>query len=292
MQVLSTQKLSKNYGKNRGISNLDLEVNEGEIFGYIGPNGAGKSTTIKLLLDFIRPTSGKAQIFGLDTVQCSKEIKAQVAYIPAEVYYYESMKVGELLNYAASFYKKDCTAYQKKLCEALELDVSRKIEELSTGNKKKVALVQALQNRPKLLIMDEPSSGLDPLVQNTFYSLIEEARNAGSTVFFSSHILSEIQRVCDRVGIIKDGLLVSQENLEDLAKTQYKKVRLLCAENLEIPGAEHFKRQDEHLEFLYKGSANELLRALHGKDLKNIWIEDPDLEDIFMSFYKKGNETK
>lgn len=290
MKVISAEKLTKYYGKRRGVIGLDLCVDEGEVYGFIGPNGAGKSTTIKLLLDFIRPTSGACRIFDQDCVTASARIKRRIGYIPAEVSYYDGMRVSELLAYSANFYTGDHQAYTKKLCEALDLDTYRKISELSTGNKKKVAIVQAMLHRPKLLIMDEPTSGLDPLIQHAFYSLVKQAKEYGATVFFSSHVLSEVQRVCDRVGIIREGRLISTQTLEELTATQYKRVKAGITGEFSLAGAEEIKRHNGTVEFLYKGSADALLAALAARHVDSILIEDPPLEDIFMAYYQEGDK--
>lgn len=290
MNVISSQKLTKYYGKNRGVIDLDLSVKKGEIFGFIGPNGAGKSTTIKLLLDFIRPTKGSCRIFGLDCISSAAQIKKDVGYIPADVNYYDGMRVSELLDYSARYYGGGFKEHTKKLCDVLELDVSRKIAELSTGNKKKVAIAQAMLHKPKLLIMDEPTSGLDPLMQHVFYGLVKEAKDKGATIFFSSHILSEVQRVCDRVGIIRGGSLISTQTMEELTAAQYKRVRAATEGDINIPGAEQIKRLGGTVEFLYKGPADKLISELAKYRLGNIHIEDPPLEDIFMAYYQEGGK--
>lgn len=289
MNVIQAEKLTKYYGKNRGIIDLDLKVNEGEIYGFIGPNGAGKSTTIKLLLDFIKPTSGSCSIFSLGCITSSAKIKKDTGYIPAEVSYYDGMKVSDLLRYSAKYYGCDM-AHSERLCTALDLDTSRKISELSTGNKKKVAIAQAMLHRPKLLIMDEPTAGLDPLIQHEFYGLVKEAKNGGATIFFSSHVLSEVQRMCDRVGIIREGRLISTQSMEELTATQYKRVKAATDEEIKLPGAEDVKRRNGTVEFLYKGSADALLKSLCAHRVSNILIEDPPLEEIFMAYYKEGGK--
>jgi ABC-type multidrug transport system, ATPase component len=290
MDVIFTEKLTKYYGKNRGVIGLNLTVDEGEVYGFIGPNGAGKSTTIKLLLDFIRPSSGQCRIFGEDCAAASARIKRDIGYIPAEVSYYDGMRVSELLRYSAGFYPGDHRAHAKKLCDALGLDTTRKISELSTGNRKKVAIAQAMLHRPRLLIMDEPTSGLDPLIQHEFYGLVREAGRDGATVFFSSHVLSEVQRVCDRVGIIREGRLIRAQAMEALAAAQYKRVKAGIEGDFSLPGAEGIKRQNGAVEFLYKGPADALLKALAARHVGNILIEDPPLEDIFMAYYQEGGE--
>lgn len=290
MKVIFTEKLTKHYGKNRGIIDVDLSVEEGEVYGFIGPNGAGKSTTIKLLLDFIKPTSGRCSIFGLDCQTESHEIKKNVGYIPAEVSYYDGMRVQEILAYSARYYQGDFSVHTQKLCKALDLDVTRKVQQLSTGNKKKVAIVQAMLHQPKLLIMDEPTAGLDPLMQHAFYGLIKETQQNGATIFFSSHVLGEVQRVCDRVALIRDGRLITAESLGDLSKTQYKKVKITAESDFEIKGAEHINRRNGVTEFLYKGSAQSLLAALQPNKIQDVFIEEPSLEDVFMAYYREGGK--
>ncbi len=288
MKVISAEKLTKRYGKNRGIESVDITVNEGEVYGFIGPNGAGKSTTIRLLLDFIRPTSGRCSIFGLDCIGNSAKIKRSIGYIPAEVSYYDGMKVSDVLNYSAKYYAGDHRPHTEKLCKALDLDTSRKVSELSTGNKKKVAIVQAMLHRPKLLIMDEPTAGLDPLMQHVFYGLVREAKDAGATVFFSSHILSEVQRVCDRVGIIREGRIIRTQSMDELVASRYKRVKVASRGEVCLPGAELINRHNGMAEFLYRGTASKLIDSLGGLDIDNVWIEDPPLEDIFMTYYREG----
>ncbi len=226
MKVVDIKNLTKTYKKNRGIKNLTFSIEEGEIFGFIGPNGAGKSTTIRTLLNFIYPTSGSATIFGKDIIKDSKEIRQNVGYLPSEVHYYDDMKVIDLLKYSAGFYKKFNSKRMTELAERLDLDLNRKIEDLSFGNRKKVGIIQALLHEPKLLILDEPTGGLDPLMQNTFFELLAEERKKGTTIFFSSHILSEVQKMCDRVAIIKEGELVKVETIENLTKKNLKYITI------------------------------------------------------------------
>jgi ABC-2 type transport system ATP-binding protein len=201
-------------------------VQEGEVFGFIGPNGAGKSTTIRTILNFIQPTKGKAKIFGLDCFTQSEKIKNEIGYLPSEVHCYDDMKVKDLLNYSAKFYKKDCRLRITELCDSLELNTDKKLEELSFGNKKKVGIVQALLHEPKLLILDEPTSGLDPLMQNKFFEILKEENKKGVTIFFSSHVLTEVQKMCDRVAIIKEGKILNIESIDNLRANTYKKIKI------------------------------------------------------------------
>lgn len=290
MDVIKINKLTKYYGKIKGIENVDLTIREGEIFGFIGPNGAGKSTTIRTLLSLIFPTSGSATIFGKDIVKNYKQILNDVGYLPSEVFYYDNMRVSELLNYAASFYKKDCSQRINELAKMLDLDLTKKIDELSYGNRKKVGIIQGLLHQPKLIILDEPTGGLDPLMQQKFFNIIEEERKNGATVLFSSHILSEVQRICDRVAIIKDGHIVKIENVKDMIKNNYKKVTLefFSKEDLaKFTMAEITNSvvNDNTLSFVYHGNINNLIKELQSHQLVDVHINEPDLEEIFMHYY-------
>ena len=232
MRIIEVNHLTKYYGKSRGIVDVSFNVEEGEIFGFIGPNGAGKSTTIRLFLSLIYPTKGEAKIFGKDCIKFGPELRQEIGYLPSEVFYYEGMKVLDLLKYSASFYKKDCTQRLHELADLMELDLKRKINDLSYGNKKKVGIVQGLLHQPKLIVLDEPTAGLDPLMQHKFFNLIREENKRGATVFFSSHILGEVQRMCNRVAIIKEGRVINIQDIKSLQKDNYKKVRI-AAEDLD-----------------------------------------------------------
>lgn len=229
-QAIVLNELTKHYGKHRGINNLSFSVNQGEFFGFIGPNGAGKSTTIRTLMGLIRPTGGSASIFDLDCHSKASVIARDVGYLPSENSYYENMKVRELLQYTADLYGMDCKTKMKELADRLNLDLSRKIADLSLGNKKKVGIVSAIMTSPKLIIMDEPTSGLDPLIQQAFYDILKEENSRGATVFFSSHVLSEVQKLCDRVAILKEGQLIGIQSIKELRESGYKKVSLSAKE--------------------------------------------------------------
>ncbi|MDK2808463.1 MAG: beta-exotoxin transport system ATP-binding protein [Clostridiales bacterium] len=287
--VILTEKLTKNYGTARGIIDLDLELMEGEILGFIGPNGAGKSTTIRTLLGLIKKTSGAATIFGRDCEADQVEILKEVGYLPSEVFYYDNMRAKDLLNYSASFYKKDCKAKIRELSDALELDLNKKVEDMSLGNKKKVGIVQGLLHSPKLIILDEPTSGLDPLMQRTFFDLIKKENERGASVLFSSHILGEVQRICDRVAIIKEGRLIHTQKISELRQNAYKKVTFVTREPLmqalEMEGAKDVWQQDATVRFLYKGDINQLLSAINAYPVVDVDISEPSLEEIFMHYY-------
>jgi ABC-2 type transport system ATP-binding protein len=292
MNVIESNQLTKMYGKARGISNVSFTVKEGEIFGFIGPNGAGKSTTIRTLLALIYPTSGSATIFGKDCIKYAPEIKKEIGYLPSEVFYYDNMKVIDLLMYSASFYKKDCTKRIRELAEALNLDLSKKIDDLSLGNKKKVGIVQGLLHEPKLIILDEPTSGLDPLMQQKFFELLREENKKGATILFSSHILSEVQKLCDRVAIIKEGEIVKVETMSALTENSYKKFRLevvnqVTTEVFQLDGVTDIKVKEKTVSFIYKGNMNAIISKIAEIPLKNLWVEEPTLEEIFMHYYEK-----
>ena len=292
MPIIETKQLTKYYGKSRGIIGVDLAIEEGEIFGFIGPNGAGKSTTIRLLLSLIHPTSGSATIFGKDVTRFAKEIHQEIGYLPSEVFYYDGMKVKDLLNYSASFYKKDCSQRIKELAKRLDLDLNRKIDDLSYGNKKKVGIIQGLLHSPKVILLDEPTGGLDPLMQNIFFDILAEENKRGATVLFSSHILSEVQKLCHRVAIIKDGKIVRVDTVQAMKEEAYLKVAFetKSAIDLKTIGFDHLTQvvqNDNEVSFLYKGDLNALMGALAKLDLVRINVQEADLEEIFLHYYQK-----
>lgn len=292
MNVIEIKNLTKMYGKARGIEDVSFNVEEGEIFGFIGPNGAGKSTTIRTLLSLIYPTSGSATIFGKDIITAAPEIKKDIGYLPSEVFYYDNMKVMDLLKYSASFYKKDCTKRIKELADIMELDLTKKIDDLSLGNKKKVGIVQGLLHEPKLIILDEPTSGLDPLMQQKFFDLLEKENKKGATILFSSHILSEVQRLCDRVAIIKDGRIVTVEKISTLKENTYKKFKIesnsiIDKSLFDLDGVNQLEQDGGTISFLFRGNINSIMKKIAAIEIANLWIEEPDLEEIFMHYYEK-----
>ncbi|WP_017382055.1 ABC transporter ATP-binding protein [Paenisporosarcina sp. TG-14] len=292
MNVIEINNLTKTYGKARGISNVNFNVEEGEIFGFIGPNGSGKSTTIRTILSLIFPTSGSAKIFGKDCIEFAPEIAKEIGYLPSEVFYYDNMKVIDLLKYSASFYKKDCTKRIKELAEIMDLDLTKKIDDLSLGNKKKVGIVQGLLHDPKLIILDEPTSGLDPLMQHKFFDLLEEENKKGATILFSSHILSEVQRLCDRVAIIKDGKIIKVEKISTLKDNNFKRFKIQTTATVNkdvfnIAGVNDFDVKGDICSFLFRGNINDVMKKIAEIDIANLWIGEPDLEEIFMHYYEK-----
>jgi ABC-2 type transport system ATP-binding protein len=290
MSVIEVAHLTKYYGKARGIVDVSFSEEEGEIFGFIGPNGAGKSTTIRLLLSLIHPTSGSAKVFGKDVVAHGPEIRRDIGYLPSEVYYYEGMRVSDLLKYSASFYDHDCTQRIRELSETMELEMHRRISDLSYGNKKKVGIVQGLLHSPKLLFLDEPTAGLDPLMQRRFFDLIREENARGVTVFFSSHILGEVQRLCSRVGIIREGRIVEISDIRTLQQNNYKKVRVtaqgLTAASFDLPGVTNLQSENGSVHFFFKGDINAVLQKMSGARVEDVTIEEPTLEEIFMHYYE------
>lgn len=291
MSIVQFNNLTKMYGKSRGIIEVSFKIEKGEIFGFIGPNGSGKSTAIRTLLSLIKPTNGEASIFGTSCTKLTEKELNEVGYLPSEVNYYDGMKVKDLLDYSASFYKKDCSEKQNKLVKLLDLDLNKKISDLSLGNRKKVGIVQCLQHSPKLIILDEPTSGLDPLMQQTFFNILLEEREKGNTIFFSSHVLSEVQKLCNRVAIIKEGRLVKVENISDLKMGSIKKVDVILKEecfknNLLDENISSLKIQGNKISFMYTGESNNLIRVLSTLDIDNIHINEPDLEEVFMHYYE------
>lgn len=290
--VIEIKNLTKYYGKNRGIIDVSFDVQEGEIFGFIGPNGAGKSTTIRTLLSLIYPTSGSANVFGMDCVKFGPEIKKEIGYLPSEIFYYDNMKVIDLLKYSASFYKKDCSKRIQELCEIMDLDLNGKIEDLSLGNKKKVGIVQGLLHEPKLIILDEPTSGLDPLMQQTFFNLIKQEHKRGATILFSSHILSEVQRLCERVAIIKEGKIIKLEKISTLQDNNFKVFKIETTDEISkdyfaVDGIKDLKIDGLNISFLFKGDVNVIIKKIAGLKLQNLFIEEPNLEEVFMHYYTK-----
>jgi ABC-2 type transport system ATP-binding protein len=290
MKAIELNQLCKYYGKVKGIENVTFSVDKGEIFGFIGPNGAGKSTTIRTLLNFIYPTSGSAKIFGQDAVNDTKAIRQFVGYLPSEVHYYDDMRVKDLFTYSGKFYKSYDENYAVNLAKLLDLDIKRKIEDLSFGNRKKVGIIQALLHKPKLLILDEPTGGLDPLMQQAFFDILTDVKNKGTTVFFSSHYLGEVQKLCDRVAIIKGGDILKVEQIDVLRKNQFRKVSIKYTNQgktqLHLPGMKDEKCDGEYTQFLYSGNAQTLINELSSLQIKDIKIEEPTLEEVFMHYYE------
>lgn len=287
MNAIETKNLTKNYGKARGIRNISLKVEQGDFFGYLGPNGAGKSTSIRCLLGMVFPTSGEAYVLGRKVGEKQSEILKSVGYMPSESFFYPSMRVGDVIEYAARVRGKDCSREAAKICSRLEVDRKKKIQELSLGNRKKVGIVCALQHRPELIILDEPTSGLDPLMQEVFFELLTEYNREGATCFLSSHMLQEVKRYCRHVGIVKDGMLIKTESVENLTRTNLRRVKLTGPPVLpDLPGIAEMKKQGDEYTFSYRGDMQALVDSLQGLGVKDLLIAEPSLEEVFLHFYE------
>ena len=288
MNAIETQSLTKFYGNARGIVDVSLDVEEGDLFGFIGPNGAGKSTLIRTLLGLISPTSGSASVLGKDIATERTEILREVGYLPAEAAFYNGMRVSEILELSAKLRGVDCRAEAARLCERLELDTTKKIGQLSLGNRKKVGIVCALQHKPRLYILDEPTSGLDPLMQKEFYTILKERNDEGATVFLSSHVLSEIGRYCKSAAVIREGRILVSDRVEKLGHTGVKRVTLRGVTGMPvIANAKDIKVENDTVNFLYSGKATALTRELCGLDFEDLTICDPALDEVFLHYYAK-----
>ena len=292
MNAIETNNLTKYYGKSRGIEDLNLTVKEGEFFGFIGPNGAGKSTTIRTLLGLIKSSSGSGRVLGFDIEKDKGKILERIGYLPSETTFYAGMRVRDVLKLSADLRGKDCSEEARHLCERLQLDTSKKVDELSFGNKKKVAIVCALMHKPELLILDEPTGGLDPLMQREFFQILRERNAEGTTIFLSSHILAEVQRNCSRAGIIRDGILIACYSVEALSRSNAKRVHVqgdVCIE--ELKDVRDLRQTENGMTFLYGGDINNLLQVFAKQNIQDISISEPDLEEIFMHYYVDGGEA-
>lgn len=291
MDAIKIENLTKYYGKSRGIERVNLTVAEGEFFGFIGPNGAGKSTTIRTLLGLLSPTSGRASVCGLDIGKDKEKILARVGYLPSEAVFYSGMRVGDVLKLSADLRRKNCRETADWLCQRLQLDTTRRVEELSFGNRKKVAIVCALQHDPKLLILDEPTSGLDPLMQKEFFEILRERNKAGTTIFLSSHILSEIQRNCTRAAIIREGKIIACDSVDALSRTSARRVTVHGSVVLDgLDGIRDRKDAGRAVSFLYSGDMDALLQVLAAGHISDLSVSEPDLEEIFMHYYEKDGD--
>ncbi len=288
MFAIETTNLTKYYGKSRGIVDVNLSVEKGDFFGFIGPNGAGKSTTIRTLLGLISPTNGIAKVLGKNITEAPTDILSNIGYLPSETVFYHGMKAREILKLSADLRNQDCKKEAETLCERLELDPSKKIEELSFGNRKKVGIICALQHQPQLYILDEPTSGLDPLMQREFFSILEERNQNGATVFLSSHILSEVGRHCKHAAVIREGQILVSDSIDKLGHTGVKRVMLRGIKQIpEMMHTKDIKVENDIVQFLYDGKPEQLLKELSSLSFEDINISDPDLEEIFMHYYIK-----
>jgi ABC-2 type transport system ATP-binding protein len=298
--AIQTSKLSKNYGLGRGLFDLDLHVEAQEVFGFLGPNGAGKSTTIRCLMGLIRPTAGSAHIFGLDCIRDYVAVKRKVGYVPGEMPQFGSLRGSEVVAYLGALRGGADLKRVRSLAERFNLDLSRRYREYSSGNKQKLAIVVAFMHRPQLLILDEPTHGLDPLNQQEFFALLSEVREDGATIFLSSHILSEVERMCDRVGIIRSGRLVTIADLDELHAIRFHHVEVDFEPDTEVPvkairsaaGVEEVVASDHTVTCIVKGSFEPLLDALRGATVTNLVSHEPSLEDIFLEYYRETSPAK
>ncbi len=292
--VIHAENLTKFYGKQRGIIDLSLEVSRGEVFGYLGPNGAGKTTTIRTLMDFIRPTRGRASIFGLDTRRRSREIRRHIGYLPGEMALYENMTGGDLLRYLGNLRGGVDWAVVEGLAERLDLNLNQRIRSLSHGNKQKVGLVQAFMNRPQLLVLDEPTTGLDPLMQQQFYQIVAEARANGQTVLLSSHVLPEVERVCDRVAIIREGRLVAVETVASLKARPLRRLEIHFASTVpldafkDLPGVSDVSVDSTVLRCTIVGKLDAVVKAAARYEVVTMVTHEPTLEEVFLTYYGGG----
>ena len=291
MSAIQFDNLSKFYGKYPGIIDVSLTVEEGEVFGFIGPNGAGKSTAIRTLMGLLKSSSGSAKIFDQDITKNGAELRKRIGYLPSEVNYYDNMTSKELLEYHAGFYEGVDLNEIDRLSEMFELNTTKKFSELSFGNKKKCGIIQSVLHKPDLIILDEPTSGLDPLMQNRFFELLETENKRGATIFFSSHILSEIQRMCEKAAIIREGKIIAIEDIHELLKKQMKKCQVTfetVPENIEFPeGCQNERWHKSKVIFDYIGNVGDLLKWLSQYDISDLTMEEPDLESIFMNYYER-----
>jgi len=293
--VIRTERLSKSYGAHRGIVDVDLDVHQGEVFGFLGPNGAGKTTTMRILLDLIRPTSGRAEVFGIETTADPVAIHRRVGYLPGEFDLYDRLTGADTITYFANLRGVVDRTYAAQLVDRLDLDPSRRFREYSKGNKQKVGLVVALQHRPELLILDEPTAGLDPLVQQTFFELLREAKADGRTVLLSSHIIEEVDRTCDRVAIIREGRLVQVDRIEAVRALAIHHVELQfgapvpAAEFEALPGVSHVIAEGDRVAMRISGPMGPILRAAARHDLLDLVSREPNLEDVFLAQYGRSD---
>lgn len=287
--ILEIKNLTKSYGKSRGVIDVNLEIEKGTIYGFIGPNGAGKSTTIKCIMNLINKNSGEVFVDGKLFLKKNNELKNKIGYLPSEIHLYDELKVKEMIKYSESFYKKDCSKRVSELVNKLDIDTNKKIEELSLGNLKKVGIVLALMHEPEIVIMDEATSGLDPLMQEAFYEILLEEKKKGTTIFFSSHILSEIKRICDKVAIIKDGKIINIDDMNNIEDSDVVRIKITSDYNEDI--LKELKLSEDSiknktLEFIYKDDINNLMKILSKYNIKKLLIEELDIEEIFIHYYK------
>jgi len=287
--VIEIKHLKKYYGNNRGVEDVSLKINKGDIYGFIGPNGAGKSTTIRTIMGLINKTSGEILINGKELDKDDLELKKIIGYLPSEVNLYGEMTIDELLNYHDSFYEKDCIKRKNELIKLLKIDKNKKIEDLSLGNLKKVGIVLALMHEPEILILDEPTSGLDPIMQNVFHEILMKEKEKGTTILYSSHVLSEVSSICDKVGFIKDGKIIKEDLISNIKMDNYTYLKIISKDNDKIKkelNLKIYKESDGELVLFNNMNPNELLSKLSKYNIDRLLIEDVPLEDLFINYYK------
>lgn len=287
--ILEIINLKKYYGNVRGIEDISIKLKRGEAYGFIGPNGAGKSTTIRALMSLINPTSGMILIDGKKLDKNDLELKKMIGYLPSEIYLYDDLTVKEILNFHESFYEKNINKRRKQLVKLLKLDENKKIEDLSLGNLKKLGIILALMHEPKILILDEPTTGLDPIMQNVFYEILLEEKKKGTTILYSTHILSEVSKICDRIGIIKEGKIVREDTVENIEKNN---MTYLTIESIDIDKIKkdlNLKIVSEHnnsVKFINDLNSNKLINIISKYNINKLLIEEMTIEDLFMEYYK------
>ncbi len=289
--IIATSQLTKRYGNQLALDDLALEIGEGEVFGYLGPNGAGKTTTIRLLLGFLSPTAGSARVFGRDAWRDSVSIHRRVGYVPGEVRLYDYLTGAELLRLLSRLRRVECSAQWEELAQRLQLDLGKRIRAYSRGMKQKLGLIQALMHQPQLIILDESTTGLDPLMQQELYEILRERKQDGATVFFSSHNLSEVEKLCDRVGIVRGGKLVALESVADLQQRKVRRVEVVFADGVggaavELPNATLTAQRGRHFVFTVRGSIDSFVKSLAQLAVEELTIEPPGLEERFFEFYR------
>ena len=287
--ILEIKKLKKYYGDIRGVEDVNMKIKEGEVYGFIGPNGSGKSTTIKTIMSLINATSGNVYINGKELDKNDLEIKKVIGYLPSEIKLYDDLTAKEILDFHESFYDKNLSKRRKDLVNLLKLDESKNIEELSLGNLKKLGIVLALMHEPKILILDEPTSGLDPIIQNIFYELLLEEKKKGTTILYSTHILSEVSKICDRIGFIKDGVIIKEDNIKNIEENSMTYLTIESDEVDKIKKELNMKiiaETDNLVKFINTLKPNELLEILSKYKISKLLIEEVSIEDLFIEYYK------
>lgn len=287
--ILEIINLKKYYGKIRGVEDVTIKIKEGEVYGFIGPNGAGKSTTIRTLMNLINKTSGTILINQKEYDKNDIELKEMIGYLPSEISLYDDLTVKEMLDFHESFYKKDLSKKRKELVKLLKLDESKKIEDLSLGNSKKLGIILSLMHEPKILILDEPTSGLDPIMQNIFYHLILEEKKKGTTILYSTHILSEVSKICDKIGIIKDGKIIKEDTVKNLEKNNITYLTISSKDINKIKKELDLKiisEYDNTIKFINNLEPKELMKKILEYDIEKLLIEELSIEDLFMEYYK------